>query len=60
MGHLLRRAGFGASRSELDRFMAMGLSATVDYLIEYQDVDDTELEERLASLQLDLERFGNL
>ena len=60
INHLLRRAGFGASPIEMQRFISMGWEATVDYLIEYQDVDDSELESRLASLELDLERFAPL
>ena len=55
-GHLLRRAGFGASPAELEIFTAMGWAATVDYLIEYQNVDDSELEHLLSLLELDLER----
>ncbi len=60
MGHLLRRAGFGASQSEMDRFMEMGLPATIDYLIEYQDVDNSALEQRLEGLALDIERINAL
>ena len=30
MAHLMRRAGFGATRDELDRYVAMGYEATVD------------------------------
>ena len=60
MGHLLRRAGFGESQSEMERFLAMGMPAAIDYLIEYQDVDDSELEQRLEGLALDVERSNNL
>ncbi|MCH8901790.1 MAG: DUF1800 domain-containing protein [Chloroflexi bacterium] len=54
--HLLRRAGFGASPVELERFVAIGLPATVDYLINYERVDDDALERRLATQELDLEQ----
>ncbi len=50
IGHLLRRAGFGASRAQLDRAIGMGLQATIDELIEYGRVDDSALEQRLAGL----------
>jgi uncharacterized protein (DUF1800 family) len=55
LGHLLRRAGFGASAQEMEEYRKLGLDGTIDYLIEYQKVDDSALEERLQSLELDLE-----
>ena len=33
MGHLLRRAGFGATRDELERYVARGYEATVEGLL---------------------------
>ncbi len=53
VGHLLRRAGFGASRAELDRFAGMGLQATIDYLIDYEKVDNGALDQRLAARTYD-------
>jgi uncharacterized protein (DUF1800 family) len=41
-------------------FSAMGLSATVDYLLDYDFVDNSGLDSRLASLGLDLNRLGDL
>ena len=32
MAHLLRRAGFGATREELERYVAKGYEATVEEL----------------------------
>ncbi|MEE8519504.1 MAG: DUF1800 domain-containing protein [Dehalococcoidia bacterium] len=55
VSHLLRRAGFGASPEELDRFVDMGLDATVDYLLDYESVDDSEMEALLAGQEFDLE-----
>ena len=60
MGHLLRRAGFGANEEEMDRFLAMGEEAVVEYLIEYESVDDSALEKRLSGLDLDLEKLRDL
>lgn len=60
IAHLLRRAGFGASPAELERFIRMGADATVDYLLEYERVDDSALEERLASLTFDFSRPNDL
>jgi uncharacterized protein (DUF1800 family) len=53
IGHLLRRAGFGASRAELDRFVSMGLQATIDHLLDYEKVDNSALDQRLAARTYD-------
>ena len=37
MAHLLRRAGFGATRDELERYLAQGYEATVQELLEPAD-----------------------
>ena len=37
MAHLMRRAGFGATREELDRYVAKGYAATVEELINPPD-----------------------
>ena len=37
MAHLLRRAGFGASRRELERYAAQGYEATVEELLHPED-----------------------
>jgi hypothetical protein len=60
ISHLLRRAGFGATKDELASFRRMGLQATIDYLVDFDSVDDSALEERLAAQDLDLERLGAL
>ncbi len=60
IAHLLRRAGFGASQQELTRYEKMGLAATVDYLVDYENVDDGALESRLGSLNLDLTKLPDL
>ena len=42
MAHLMRRAGFGANRDELEAYVAKGYEATVDELL--HPVDDAYLE----------------
>lgn len=42
--HLLRRAGFGAAPGELQQYQAMGFSSAVDSLLNYQTVDDSQLD----------------
>ena len=55
VAHLLWRAGFGASAAELARFRGMGLQATIDHLVDFEGVDDSALEARLAEQEFDLE-----
>ena len=40
MAHLVRRAGFGATRSELERYAAQGYEATVEELLNPGDPGD--------------------
>ena len=46
MAHLMRRAGFGATRSELEARLAKGYEATVEELL--QPGDDSDLEKDLV------------
>ena len=60
ISHLVWRAGFGASPAEIARFRAMGLQATIDHLVDFDTVDDSVLETRLASQEFDLEKLNPL
>ena len=60
ISHLVWRAGFGASAAEIARFREMGLQATIDHLVDFDAVDDSALETRLASQEFDLERLNHL
>lgn len=40
VAHLLRRAGFGASREDLDFFTDLGVDGAVRYLVDYESVPD--------------------
>jgi len=42
ISHLLRRTGFGVSPAEYDRYQGMGLQATLDELLNYDRIDDSE------------------
>lgn len=53
-GHLLRRAGFGATASELATYRNLGYQGAVDRLLNYQQVDDSAMEQRLQALNLNL------
>ncbi len=56
IGHLLRRAGFGASPQELSTYRQLGFTGAVERLLNYQQVADDALEQRLAALNLNLDR----
>ena len=54
MGHLLRRAGFGANPDELAMYRNLGFNGAVDRLLNYQQVPDDTLENRLKALNINL------
>ncbi|MBI4283411.1 MAG: DUF1800 domain-containing protein [Chloroflexi bacterium] len=60
IAYLLRRAGFGANEQELSQFTQMGVSATVDYLVDFENVDDSALETRLSKINLNLDNLVDL
>ncbi len=47
--HLLRRAGFGATPEEIDDVLLLGREGAVDYLIHYEQIDDSAMEQALAA-----------
>jgi uncharacterized protein (DUF1800 family) len=53
VAHLLRRAGFGSTEAELDDYTALGYAATLDRLLNYEQVDDSATEQQAASLPVD-------
>ncbi|HYS02381.1 MAG TPA: DUF1800 domain-containing protein [Candidatus Eisenbacteria bacterium] len=50
VAHLLRRAGFGATPAELDRYAAMGVTGATSALLNYQATSNQTLEAALASI----------
>src|ERR1700730_6349194 len=54
IGHLLRRAGFGATSDELTLYRNLGYTGAVDRLLNYQQVSDDAMESRLKALNLNL------
>jgi uncharacterized protein (DUF1800 family) len=54
IGHLLRRAGFGATPDELSMYRSLGFNGAVDRLINYQQASDDDMENRLKVLNIDL------
>jgi uncharacterized protein (DUF1800 family) len=58
VAHLLRRAGFGGTTSELDRYAAMGTTKATDALINYPAVSNAALESQLPAIDPAVARGG--
>ena len=58
--HVLRRAGFGATREELDRYEQMGLNKAVDTLVDFETTSNAELEDLLAQQNFDFDRVRDV
>jgi uncharacterized protein (DUF1800 family) len=56
IGHLLRRAGFGANASDMASYAQLGFQGAVDRLLNYNQVSDDALEQRLKSMDIDLQK----
>ena len=50
--HLLRRAGFGATGAELDRYAAMASATMAESVLNYQQTSNAALEAQLPALDL--------
>src|SRR3954453_10311846 len=48
INHLLRRAGFGVTKEEYDRYQQIGLKTSIEELLAYNAVDDSEAEKAQA------------
>jgi uncharacterized protein (DUF1800 family) len=53
VAHLLRRAGFGSTETELDMYTSLGFAATLDRLLNYDQVDDSAVEQQVAAMPVD-------
>ena len=60
IGHLLRRAGFGPSPADLPGYLSLGVSGTLDRLLNFSKVPNDALEARLKSLNLDFSKRDDL
>lgn len=52
--HLLRRAGFGGTRAQIEEFAALSREAAADRLLNYDAVDNSALDAMLAAANLNL------
>jgi uncharacterized protein (DUF1800 family) len=53
VAHLLRRAGFGSTEAELEAYTGLGFQGALERLLGYELVDDSAVEQRVASIQID-------
>src|SRR5205809_246560 len=60
VAHLLRRAGFGATQEDLKFYLAMGQKGAVEYLLNYEVIDDSEVDRQIANANLDLSQLKDL
>ena len=60
ISHLLRRAGFGVSPDEFERYQSLGLSKTIDELVGYAAVDDAAAEALASQVPTDGANRNNL
>ncbi|HWC28491.1 MAG TPA: DUF1800 domain-containing protein [Dehalococcoidia bacterium] len=52
ISHLLRRAGFGVTKQEYDRYQSLGLDRTLSELLDFKAVDDSEAEALAGRIDL--------
>jgi uncharacterized protein (DUF1800 family) len=57
--HLLRRLGFGGPPNEINDLVARGREGAVDYLINYESIDNQPMDDALARAQLIESRISN-
>jgi hypothetical protein len=60
VAHLLRRAGFGYGKPDLDRAESIGLKATINELVDFESIDDSALTKRIGDAGLDFELRNEL
>lgn len=60
VAHLLRRTGFGATQDEIKFYLNMGQTAAVNYLLNYDNIDDSEVDRQVNNANLDLTKTNDL
>ena len=56
-GHLLRRAGFGGTPGDIAEFASLTPVEAADRLVDFEDMDNSGLEERIARANFNLTRL---
>ncbi len=60
VAHMLRRVGFGATQEDIKFYLGMGQTRAIDYIINYERIDDSEVDRQVASANLDLSKTLDL
>src|SRR5207245_8504634 len=62
IAHLLRRAGFGATASELDSYASLGFKGAVNQLVDYDQVPNDAVDAQIAFMEgsLDLTKLDSI
>ncbi len=60
IAHLLRRAGFGAAPGEIETYSALGISGAVDRLLNYQNIPNTAMDQRIAADNFDFSKIQDV
>jgi uncharacterized protein (DUF1800 family) len=56
IAHLLRRAGFGAAPGDIETYGALGIEGAVDRLMNFQNIPNTVMDQRIAAANFDFTR----
>jgi len=60
VAHMLRRVGFGATQEDIKFYLDMGQTRAIDYIINYERIDDSEVDRQVAAANLDLTKAADL
>ncbi len=60
VSHMLRRVGFGATPEEVKFYLDMGQARAIDYVLNYESIDDSEVDRQIAAANLDLTKTSDL
>jgi uncharacterized protein (DUF1800 family) len=55
-GHLLRRAGFGGTPAQIEEFAMLSREESASRLVDFQEIDNTALDQRIAAANFVLQR----
>ncbi|MCS6884189.1 MAG: DUF1800 domain-containing protein [Acidobacteriota bacterium] len=57
VAHLLRRVGFSATQEDIKFYLGLGKEKSIDYLLNYEAIDDSEVEKIIEQSKLNLEKL---
>lgn len=60
IAHLGRRAAFGARREDIDHFYALGPDKTLEFLLNYEQIPNDQMEQALAAQPFDLSKYQGI